>query len=78
MIGESERLAATKIDQVKEAVEAAAETVRDATQSIANAIDAGHRRGALLDRVARWARDVPLHALVTAFLIGALVGRGRR
>ena len=74
----SERLTANKLDQAKEAVEAATETVRVTTQSVADAIDAGRRPGAPLDRVARWAREAPLHALAAAFLVGVLIGRRRR
>ena len=50
---------ASKLDQAKEAVQAATETVRETTQSVANAIDAGRKPGAPLDRLARWAQDAP-------------------
>jgi len=66
------------IDQAKEAVQAATETVRETTQSVANAIDAGRKPGAPLDRLARWAREAPLHAVTVAFLVGVLAGRRRR
>lgn len=83
MIGEGEPLdtaanGSTKLDQAKEAVQAAAESVRETTQSIADAIEAGRRPGAPLDRLARWTRDAPLHALTVAFLLGVLVARRRR
>jgi hypothetical protein len=67
----------SKLDQAKEAVQAATETVRETTQSVANAIDAGRKPGAPLDRLARWAREAPLHAVTVAFLIGVLAGRRR-
>jgi hypothetical protein len=66
-----------KLDQAKEAVQAATETVRETTQSVANAIDANRKPGAPLDRLARWAREAPLHAVTVAFLIGVLAGRRR-
>ena len=69
---------ASKLDQAKEAVQAATETVRETTQSVANAIDAGRKPGAPLDRLARWAREAPLHAVTVAFLVGVLAGRRRR
>jgi len=67
----------SKIDQAIETVQAATETVRETTQSVANAIDAGRKPGAPLDRLARWAREAPLHAVTVAFLIGVLAGRRR-
>jgi hypothetical protein len=81
MIGEGEPLQNTdgpsKLDQAKEAVQAAAQTVKETTQSVADAIEAG-RPGAPLDRLARWAREAPLHAVTVAFLVGVLVGGRRR
>jgi ElaB/YqjD/DUF883 family membrane-anchored ribosome-binding protein len=69
---------AGKLDQAREAVQAAAGTVKETTQSIADAVDAGRRPGAPLDRLARWAREAPLHAVTVAFLVGVLLGRRRR
>jgi len=66
-----------KLEQAKEAVEAATQTVKETTQSVADAIEAGRQPGAPLDRLARWAREAPLHALTVAFLIGVLLGRRR-
>jgi hypothetical protein len=68
---------ASKLDQAREAVQAATGTVRETTQSIADAVEAGRRPGAPLDRLARWAREAPLHALTVAFLVGVLLGRRR-
>ena len=71
MIGEGEPLDAaasgpTKLKQAKEAVQAAAETVKETTQSVADAIDAGRCPGAPLDRLARGTREARLlnHKLV--------------
>ncbi len=68
---------ASQFDQATEAVQAAAQTVRETTQSVADAIEAGRKPGAPLDRLARWAREAPLHAVTIAFLAGVLLGRRR-
>jgi hypothetical protein len=82
MIGEGEPLqnidGPTKLDQAREAVQAATQTVRETTRSVAEAVGAGRRPGAPLDRLARWAREAPLHAVAVAFLVGVLVGGRRR
>ena len=84
MIGEGEPLdtaanGPTKLKQAKEAVQAAAETVRETTQSVADAIEAGRRQpGAPLDRLAHWARQAPLQSLAVAFLAGMLFAQRRR
>ena len=82
MIGEGEPLNSTtdpsKLDQVKEAVQAATQAARDTTQSVADAIEAGRQPDAPLDRLARWTREAPLHALAVAFLFGIAVARRRR
>ena len=67
-----------KVDQAKEAVQAATETVKETTQSVADAIEAGRQPGAPLDRLARWTQEAPLHAVTVAFLVGILLGRRRR
>jgi hypothetical protein len=81
MIGQDEPLrevdGSTKLDQAKAAVQAATQTVKDTTQSVAYAIEAGRKPGAPLDRLARWAREAPLHAVTVAFLVGVLLGRRR-
>lgn len=64
-----------KLDQAKEAVQAATQTVKETTQSVADAVDAGRQPGAPLDRLARWAQGAPLHAVTVAFLVGVLLGR---
>ena len=51
-----------KLDQAKEAVEAATQTVKATTRSVAGAIEGGQRPGSPLDRLARWAQEAPLHA----------------
>jgi hypothetical protein len=66
-----------KLDQAREAVQAATQTVKDTTRSVVDAIEAGRQPGAPLDRLARWAREAPLHAVTIAFLVGVLVGRRR-
>jgi len=74
MIGEGEPLQSTdgpsKLDQAKEAVQAATLTIKETTQSVADAIEADRQPGAPLDRLARWAREAPLHAVTVAFLVG--------
>lgn len=83
MIGEGEPLdtaagGPTKLRRAKEAVQAAAQTVRETTQSVADAIDAGRQPGAPLDVLARFTRNAPLQALAVAFLFGVLFGRRHR
>jgi hypothetical protein len=55
MIGEGEPLQDTdgpsKLDQAKDAVQAATQTVKETTQSVADAIEAGRQPGAPLDRL---------------------------
>ena len=48
-----------KLDEAKEAVQAATQTVKETTQSVADAVDAGRQPGAPLDRLARWAQEAP-------------------
>ena len=79
MIGEGEPpqdlRAGAKLDQAKEDVLAATDTVKATSQTIADAIDAGRDP---LDRMAHWAREAPLHSIAVAFLLGALLGGRRR
>jgi hypothetical protein len=81
MIGEGEPLndidGPSRLDRAKEAVQAAGETVKATTQTLAKAIDEGRRPGAPLDRLARWTREAPLHAIAVAFLLG-IIAAGRR
>ena len=67
----------SKLDQAKEAVQAATQTVKETTQCVADAIETGRPPGAPLDRLARWVREAPLHAVTVAFLVGVLLGRRR-
>jgi hypothetical protein len=53
----------------------ASETVQATTRSIADAIEAGHRSGAPLDRLARLTREAPLQSLAIAFILGLIVAR---
>jgi hypothetical protein len=81
MIGDGEPLTSdgpTKLQQAKEAVQGAAETVKETTQSVADAIEAGRQPGAPLDQLARWTRQAPLQSLAVAFLVGMLVAGRRR
>ena len=64
-----------KLDQAKEAVQAATQTVKETTQSVADAVEVSRQPGTPLDRLARWAQEVPLHAVTVAFLVGVLLGR---
>lgn len=82
MIGEGEPLRTTnsqdKLVQAKEAIQATTEKVNATTRAVADAIEAGRQPGAPLDRLARWAREAPLHSIAVAFLIGIILGRRRR
>ena len=66
-----------KLEQATETVQAAAQTVKDTKQSVAGAIEAGRQPDAPLDRLARWTREAPLHAITIAFLAGVLIGHRR-
>jgi hypothetical protein len=82
MIGEGEPLqnseGPSKLDQAKEAVQSATQTVKATTKTVADSIHAGRQSGAPLDRLAEWARGAPLKALTVAFLVGIAFGRRRR
>jgi hypothetical protein len=83
MIGEGEPLdpaasGPTKFRQATEAVQAAAETVRQTTYSVTEAIEAGRQPGAPLDVLARWTQQAPLQMLAVAFLFGLAFGRRRQ
>lgn len=67
----------SKMEQAREAVQAATETVKDTTAAIAKAVEDGRKPGAPLDRLANWAREAPVHAVMVAFLVGAMIGRRR-
>lgn len=67
----------SKLEQAKEAIETVAETVQTTTRTVADAIEAGRRPGAPLDRLAQWTRAAPMHSLAIAFLFGMLIGRRR-
>ena len=67
----------SKLDEAKETIQSAADTVKVTTQRLGEAVDAGRRPGAPLDRLANWAREAPLHALAVAFLVGMVLGRRR-
>lgn len=77
MIGEGTE-GPSKLDQAREAVQAATQTVKETTRSVADAVEAGRQPGAPLDRLARWAQAAPLHAVTVAFLVGVLLARRRR
>jgi hypothetical protein len=82
VIGEGEPLETsnglTKLSQAKEAIEAAVQTLRETTLSLADAIEAGRQPDTPLDRLARLTREAPLHALAAGFLLGLPLGRRRR
>jgi hypothetical protein len=67
----------SKFEQATDAVQAATDTVRVTTQTVADAIEAGRRPGAPLDRLAAWTRAAPLQALAVAFLAGMVIARRR-
>ena len=60
-----------------EAVQATTEAVAATTKKVEERIEAARRPGAPLDRLASWAREAPLHALLVAFLVGVVAGRRR-
>ncbi len=64
----------SKLDQATEAVQSAAQVVKETTRSVADAIEAGRKPAS---RLARWTREAPLHALAVAFMAGVLLGRRR-
>src|SRR4051794_36649635 len=59
MIGESID-SPGKLDAAKEAVQAATQTVKETTRSVADAVEASRQPAAPLDRLARWAQEAPL------------------
>ena len=75
MIEDGKSNGTSSLEQAKHAVEMTAETVKQTTRSVADAIEAGRRPGAPLDRIARWTREAPVQALAVAFLVGVMIGR---
>jgi hypothetical protein len=63
------------LSKATEVVRDASGTVQTTTRSIADAIEAGRRLGAPLDRLARLTREAPVQALAIAFIIGLIVAR---
>jgi hypothetical protein len=53
----------------------AADTLRNASQRVTDAIDSGREPSMPLDTIARLAREAPLHSLAIAFLLGMVVAR---
>jgi hypothetical protein len=53
----------------------AADSLRNASQRVSDAIDSGREPGMPLDTIARLAREAPLHSLAIAFLLGMVVAR---
>jgi ElaB/YqjD/DUF883 family membrane-anchored ribosome-binding protein len=66
-----------KLEQAKEAVQTASETVQSTTRTVADAIHEARQPGEPLDRLAQWTRAAPLHSLAIAFLVGIILGRRR-
>lgn len=77
MAGELDADGAFKLDQAKDAVKATTETVKATTKSVVDAVEAGRQPGEPLDRLAHWAREAPIHAVLVAFLAGMVLGRRR-
>jgi ElaB/YqjD/DUF883 family membrane-anchored ribosome-binding protein len=78
MTGESDELdGRSRLDQAKEAVQTASETVQATTKTITDAVQDARRPGEPLDRLAQWTRAAPLHSLAIAFLVGIILGRRR-
>jgi ElaB/YqjD/DUF883 family membrane-anchored ribosome-binding protein len=77
MSREGEPNGTSKLEAAKDAVKSVADTVQATTQSVGDAIEAGRRPGAPLDRLAEWTREAPLHAVLVAFLVGMVIGRRR-
>ena len=53
----------------------AADSLRNASQRVSDAIDSGREPGMPLDTIARLAREAPLHSLAIAFLLGMVIAR---
>ena len=63
--------------EATEAVQQATEAVQTATRSLAEAVEAGRRPGAFLDRLANLTREAPVQYLAIAFLLGFIIARHR-
>lgn len=61
----------------KSTTERAKETIRSASHSVNEAIDAGREPGMPLEILARLVREAPLPSLMIAFLLGVVVSRRR-
>lgn len=67
----------TVLEKATDAVHGAAKTVQSTTASIAEAIDDSRRSGGMLNHVSEIVRQVPLRALILAFVTGWIVARRR-
>jgi hypothetical protein len=63
------------LSKTADVVRDASEAVQTTTQSIADAVAAGRRPGAALDRLARLTREAPLQSLAIAFMVGLIFAR---
>ena len=61
----------------RSAVEQAAQTFRNASRQVEDAIDAARQPDMPLDNLARLVRQAPLQSLAVAFLAGVMVARRR-
>jgi hypothetical protein len=59
------------------ATDRAAETIRSASHTVSDAIEAGREPDVPLDILAKLVREAPLPALPIAFLLGVVVARRR-
>lgn len=61
----------------KSVADRAAETIRSTSHRVSDAIEAGRKPHMPLDIPSRLVREVPLHSLAIAFLLGVAVARRR-
>ena len=62
---------------VDKSADRAAETIRSTSHRVSDAIEAGRKPHMPLDIPSRLVREVPLHSLAIAFLLGVAVARRR-
>ena len=68
-------LPGTEPSRTQSAAAEMSSAMRDATERLADAVEAGRRPGMPLDVVSRAAREAPLTSLCIAFLLGVAFAR---
>jgi len=64
-------------EPIRSLADQAAGVFRSASQHVNQAIEAAQEPGMPMDKLSRWTRLAPLHALTVAFLVGVIVARRR-